>query len=88
MNVRRRLMLGGVCVALAACVGGCASSRAADTRPVAECPVCKCNGDLACLTVHVDGATPRAEVGGKTYFFCSPDCKCAFEKSPQKYAGK
>ena len=25
---------------------------------------------------------------GKTYYFCSPGCKTAFQKVPEKYAGK
>ncbi len=25
---------------------------------------------------------------GKTYYFCSNDCKSSFEKDPVKYAGK
>ena len=29
-----------------------------------------------------------AERGGRTYYFCSPACKTAFEKSPEKYASK
>ncbi len=25
---------------------------------------------------------------GQTYYFCSPGCKAAFDKDPQKYVGK
>ena len=30
-------------------------------------------------------AAATAEYQGKTYYFCSPGCKKAFEKEPQKY---
>ena len=80
----RALVGGGLAVLLG--LGGCASSpRAADTRPVAECPVCKCNGDLGCLIVRVDATTPRSEYGGKTIYFCGEECKAAFDRAPGKY---
>lgn len=41
-------------------------------------PVCK---------MEVDPATAqwKSEYKGKTYYFCSPGCKAAFEKEPEKY---
>lgn len=30
----------------------------------------------------------RAELNGKTYFFCSPACKKRFEADPNKYAAE
>lgn len=30
----------------------------------------------------------RSEYKGQTYYFCSPGCKRAFEKEPEKYVGK
>ena len=30
----------------------------------------------------------KSEYLGKTYYFCSMGCKKAFDKEPQKYAGK
>ena len=83
-----RRMLGGVVGVALACVVGCATERPADPRPLAECPVCRVNADLACLNVHVDGATPHAEYEGKTYYFCSEDCRVLFEKEPRKYVGR
>jgi len=42
-------------------------------------PVCKmkltADGDIAVITEHA----------GKTYGFCAPGCKKAFEKDPHKY---
>jgi P-type Cu+ transporter len=37
--------------------------------------------------MDVDPATARhtAEYQGKTYYFCAPGCKRAFEAEPQKY---
>jgi YHS domain-containing protein len=41
-------------------------------------PVCK---------MKVDEATAKwtSEYQGETYYFCSPGCKQAFEKSPEQY---
>src|SRR5437016_728463 len=52
----------------------------------AECLVCKMNVDLACVDVDVDKKTPRTVYNGKTYYFCSDECKAKFEKNPAKYA--
>lgn len=30
----------------------------------------------------------KSEYQGQTYYFCSPGCKQAFDKEPEKYAGK
>lgn len=73
---------------------GCAASKqpasttqtASAAQPCAECLVCKKNADLACVDVKVDESTPRYDYDGKTYYFCSDDCKNAFAKSPAKYA--
>ena len=37
----------------------------------------------------VDPATAAAryEYEGKTYYFCAPGCKAAFEKDPDRYPG-
>ena len=52
----------------------------------AECLVCKENADLACVDLTVDKDTPHTDYNGKTYYFCSDECKHAFEKHPEKYA--
>ena len=72
-----------------ALVGGCAAGRGGcDCRQTEECPVCKYNGDLGCVCVRVDGATPRSERNGRTYYFCSTDCKAAFDREPRKYVNR
>lgn len=42
-------------------------------------PICK---------MEVDEKTARykSEYKGKTYFFCAPGCKKAFDEDPEKYA--
>lgn len=30
---------------------------------------------------------PKAEYGGRTYYFCCDGCKRSFEKEPEKYVG-
>ena len=39
--------------------------------------------------MQVDPKTAAAsyEHEGKTYYFCAPGCKAAFEKDPEKYLG-
>jgi Cu+-exporting ATPase len=32
-------------------------------------------------------AAGKSDCQGKTYYFCSPGCKAAFDKEPAKYAG-
>lgn len=87
MTVLNKLTL-RFAASLAICLAGCASNQTAskDGKPCAECLVCEHNADLACVNVEVTADTPRTEYNGKTYYFCSDDCKAAFEKSPQKYA--
>jgi len=41
-------------------------------------PVCKMEVDEA-------SAKWKAEYKGKTYYFCAPGCKTAFEADPEKY---
>jgi len=73
---------------LAGCASGSRSSDAvAAKQPHAECTVCKANADLACVDIPVDGSTPTYLYQGKTYYFCSEECRAAFAKNPRKYAG-
>ena len=37
------------------------------------------------MEVDEQQAAATAEYQGKTYYFCSPGCKKAFEKEPHKY---
>jgi len=41
-------------------------------------PVCN-------MTVDPKTAPARSEYKGKTYYFCAPGCKAAFDKDPDKY---
>jgi YHS domain-containing protein len=73
-------------------MGGCAATAttpAAQSNQVhAECTVCKANADLACVDVPVDQTTPSYVYNGKTYYFCSDECRSTFAKHPDKYASK
>lgn len=33
-------------------------------------------------------AAGKSEYQGQTYYFCSPGCKKAFDKEPEKYVGR
>jgi len=37
------------------------------------------------MEVEPEEAPAKAEYKGKTYYFCAPGCKVAFEKDPEKY---
>jgi len=37
------------------------------------------------MEVDEKQAAATAEYQGKTYYFCAPGCKKAFEKEPEKY---
>jgi YHS domain-containing protein len=87
---RLTLLAAAAAALMALAIGGCAASPASreDGRPTAECPVCRENADLACLSVKIADDTPRTEYRGKMYYFCSTECKAEFEKHPEKYAGR
>jgi YHS domain-containing protein len=44
-------------------------------------PVCK-------MTVDEKTVKLKTEYNGKTYYFCAPGCKKAFEKNPEEYLGR
>ena len=71
-------------------IAGCAtqSNDATQSGPVATCYVCRYNNDLSCVNIRVKDRTPRTEYHGKTYFFCSDDCRDTFLKKPEKYLSK
>ena len=87
-----RLITSFSCVLVITMLAGCQSATSdlmsADARPHAECLVCKKNADLACIDVAVDDKTPSYTFGGKTYYFCSEECRREFAKHPARYAGK
>ena len=42
--------------------------------------------DLVCgMEVDEKKATAESEYKGKTYYFCAPGCKKAFDDDPEKY---
>lgn len=41
-------------------------------------PICK-------MDVDEDTAKFKSEHKGKTYYFCAPGCKKAFDENPEKY---
>lgn len=40
------------------------------------------------MDVTPESAAGKSEYNGQTYYFCSPGCKKAFDKEPEKYLGK
>ena len=38
------------------------------------------------MTIDKSQVAVTLEYGGKTYYFCSPGCKVAFEREPERYA--
>lgn len=40
------------------------------------------------MDVEEAKAAGKSEHKGETYYFCSSGCKTAFDKEPDKYAGK
>lgn len=45
--------------------------------------------DLVCgMQFEKEEAAAQQEYKGTTYYFCSQSCKEAFNKEPEKYAGK
>jgi hypothetical protein len=51
-----------------------------------ECPVCKQNGDLACLYVDpkIKKNAPYVTIDKQTYYFCSEECKEEFLKQHEQ----
>ncbi len=47
---------------------------------MAKDPVCG-------MDVEESTAAGKSEYQGKTYYFCSPGCKAAFDREPARYAG-
>jgi len=39
------------------------------------------------MMVDPETAPAKVEYKGKTYYFCAPGCKVAFERDPEKYLG-
>lgn len=42
--------------------------------------------DVVCgMEVDPKTAPAKSEYKGKTYYFCAPGCKAAFDRDPEKY---
>ena len=42
--------------------------------------------DLICgMEVNENTTKYKSEYNGKTYYFCAPGCKIAFDENPKKY---
>lgn len=48
---------------------------------MAKDPVCG-------MEVDEKTAAGKSEYQGKTYYFCAPGCKQAFDKEPERYVGE
>lgn len=81
----RRALVGFWSAALAALLLAACQSTPALGPNEAECPVCKHEGDLACLCVEIEPDTPSCECAGKTYYFCSDSCREEFLAHPERY---
>jgi hypothetical protein len=67
-------------------VAGCASVPEPDPASgCANCPVCAHQADLACVCVKVGADTPRCEWNGRTFYFCSEECRKAFLSDPRRF---
>ena len=87
-----RLMMTSTLLCLSAIIGCSATpdehGASATTQPHAECLVCKANADLACVDVAVDSTTPTYSYNGKSYYFCSQECRNQFAKNPARYLSR
>ena len=54
-----------------------------EVKPVAE----KVKDPVCGMEIEPKQAAAKTQYQGKTYYFCSPGCKVAFEKNPTQYAG-
>ena len=82
MDTRRWLLI--PCASALLALAACTSTEVA-SGPTAECPVCKHEGDLACLCVHIGPDTPSCTCDGTTYWFCSEECRSDFQAHPERY---
>jgi protein SCO1/2 len=60
-------------------IASASSTTAPDTDELVVDPVCK-------MQVKADASAPHAVFNGKTYYFCSDNCREQFQKKPQTYA--
>ncbi len=58
------------------------------TDPAMNAPVQLVKDPVCGMEINPAEAAGKSEYQGQTYYFCSPGCKKAFDKEPQKYAGQ
>ena len=59
---------------------GTAGTYGGEVKKMAKDPVCG-------MEVDEKKAVATSQHMGKTYYFCAPGCKKAFDADPEKYAG-
>ena len=65
------------------------TSRFATAQEKTPAPQPTAVKDPVCgMTIDPAKAKGKADYKGKTYYFCSDDCKAKFDKEPAKYADK
>ncbi len=57
-----------------------AKDQGKEVSKMAKDPICG-------MTIDEKKAAGKSEYNGKTYYFCAPGCKKAFDANPAKYAG-
>lgn len=80
----RTMMLWGLLAGLALPLSAGEKAVEGDKR-TAVCPVCEHYRDMECLVVEVEGASYQVEYKGKTYYFCSKECRKDFSRKPWKF---
>lgn len=75
---------GGTTPAARAPASAQAGIKAPGQAQVGDKTTCPVSGEE--FVVAAD--SPRAELDGKTYYFCCPGCAKKFQADPKKYAGK
>ena len=55
------------------------------TDPAKNTPVQLVKDPVCGMEINPAEAAGKSEYQGQTYYFCSPGCKKAFDKEPQKY---
>ena len=58
--------------------GCCAGQGTKASGRTARDPICG-------MQVDIEKAAGTSEYKGKTYYFCAPGCKKAFDEDPEKY---
>ena len=80
------LLLSAAALAIPSCSAPAAPAVARPGEQIELCPVCAWRGDLACMDVVVDDQTPKADFDGRTWWFCSEECRERFVKDPARFA--